>query len=95
MTENEIMSMIIEEITEYELCKFRKEKHKEYDKLNSELRELSGKVRDILSGIPPEQADVINSYIAKQSALADMDCTFLYTQGARDCVKLLKKLEIL
>ncbi len=39
--------------------------------------------------------NIINLYIAKHAALADKDCAFLYEQGVKDCVKLLKRLGVL
>ena len=66
MTEQELISMVIDEITEHKLSHYRM-----------------------------KNKDIINLYIAKHAALADKDCAFLYEQGVKDCVKLLKRLGVL
>lgn len=95
MSENEIIKMVVDEITECRLSELRKTHNEEYDKLNAEITELGDKMQAILSDLPAKSAEVINSYIAKTSALADKDCAYLYEQGAIDCVRLLKKLGVL
>lgn len=95
MTEQELILMVIDEITEYKLSEYRQENRKVYDKLNAELTQLGDKMQIILSELPQEKSEIIQSYISKNSSLADMDCTFLYMQGAKDCVKLLKKLGVI
>ena len=62
MTEQKLISLVIDEIIEHKLSHYRMK---------------------------------INLYIAKHADLADKDCAFLYAQGAKDCVKLLKRLGVL
>ena len=62
---------------------------------NAELIPLSKQMDAVLAKMPKEEADIINSYITKSSLVADKDCAFLYVQGAKDCVRLLKKLGVL
>lgn len=95
MTEQELISMIINEITEYELEQYRKENDKSYTALTDEISELSAKTQEILSKVPSGDVQIVDKYIAKSAALADKDCEYLYLQGAKDCVKLLKKLGVL
>lgn len=95
MTESELISMIVDEITEYELNKYRKSHNKEYDILNEEISCLGDKVQKLLANLPDKDAEIIQTYIEKHSSLADRDCTFLYMQGAKDCIKLLKYLDVL
>lgn len=94
MTEQELISMVIDEITEHKLSHYRM-KNKEYKELSTELTQLGSKVQSVLSELAVGKADIINLYIAKHAALADKDCVFLYEQGAKDCVKLLKRLGVL
>ncbi len=94
MTEQELISMVIGEITEHKLSHYRM-KNKEYKELSTELTQLGSKVQSVLSELAVGKADIINLYIAKHAALADKDCVFLYEQGAKDCVKLLKRLGVL
>ena len=91
MTEQELISMVIDEITEHKLSHYRM-KNKE---INTELTQLGSKVQSVLSELSAGKADIINLYIAKHAALADKDCAFLYEQGVKDCVKLLKRLGVL
>ena len=95
MTEEEIIKMVIDEITECRLGELREAHNEEYDKLTAEISALSGQMQAVLSELPAESAEVIDGYIAKTSALADKDCAYLYEQGAIDCVRLLKKLGVL
>lgn len=95
MSEQEIFSMIIDELTEHALEERRKElaaKNKDY---NADLLPLSRQLETIVSRLLKEDADIINRYINKSSAIADGDCTFLYIQGAKDCVRLLKGLGVI
>ena len=90
MTEQKLISLVIDEIIEHKLSHYRM-KNREYSKLNIELTQLGNKMQSVLA----EKADIINLYIAKHADLADKDCAFLYAQGAKDCVKLLKRLGVL
>ncbi len=95
MNEEEIFSMIIDELTEHALQEQRKSLAEQGRDYNAELTPLSKDVDAILAKLPEEEADIINRYIAKSSAVADKDCAFLYVQGAKDCVRLLKTLGVL
>lgn len=89
MTEKELIQIIIDELKEYALAE-KREQHSDYN-----LVELSKQVKDILSCLPKEKADIINQYIESKEVVADSDCRYLYIQGAKDCVKLLKRLGII
>lgn len=95
MNEEEIFNMVVDELTEYALQERRKELAAENKDYNAELTPLSKEVDAILSKLPEDDADIINDYITKSSTVADKDCAFLYVQGAKDCVRLLKKLGVL
>ena len=95
MTERELASMIIEEVIEYKLKRYRKADDAAYTALVEEISKLSIKTKDILAEIPKDKACMINEYIEKTSALADKDCAYLYEQGARDCVNALKHLGVI
>ena len=86
MTEQELISMVIDEITEHKLSHYRM-KNKEYKEINTELTQLGSKVQSVLSELSAGKAE--------HAALADKDCAFLYEQGVKDCVKLLKRLGVL
>lgn len=91
MSEQEIYKVILDELKEYHLSTYRLQNHEDYKQLNLEIITLRSKLDEIISRLSEPEAEVIDKYIAKTSALADKDCTFLYVQGAVDCVKLLKK----
>ena len=95
MLEKEIYQFILDELKEYHLSAYREQNHEEYASLNNEIINLRIKVDEILSELSKTEAEVIEQYIAKTSALADKDCSFLYVQGATDCAKLLKKIGII
>ena len=94
MTEQKLISLVIDEIIEHKLSHYRM-KNREYSKLNIVLTQLGNKMQSVLVELSAEKADIINLYIAKHADLADKDCAFLYAQGAKDCVKLLKRLGVL
>jgi hypothetical protein len=86
--------MIINELTEHALQERKNELAAENKDYTAELIPLSKEVDEILSKLPESDADIINRYISKSSAVADKDCAFLYVQGAKDCVRLLKTLGV-
>lgn len=89
MTEKELTAVIIDELKEFALAQ------KGTSKESAELIELSKQVKTILENILPEQAQIINTYINKTAAKADEDCSYLYLQEAKDCVKALKRLDVI
>ena len=95
MTEQELIKIIIDELKENALESRRNELAKKDQSYTKELTALSKKVDKILADMPKNNADIINNYISKSSVVADDDCSYLYMQGAKDCVKLLKHLGIL
>ena len=95
MTEEEIYAMILDELMEHALQKHRDELAAEGSDYNAELVPLSKEVDKILSELSPEHSDTISTYITKCALVAEKDCAFLYVQGAKDCIKLLKGLGII
>lgn len=95
MSEQELKEMIIDELKEHALENRRKELAELDNNATAELITLSKEVDKILAALPTESAEIVNAYISKSSIIAENDCRYLYEQGAKDCVKLLKQLEIL
>ena len=95
MTEQEIITMIVDEVKEYWLSQFRNEGDEEQTQLAEEIKKLGNRLQELLPNVPNETADVVNQYVAKSAFLADKDCAFLYVQGMKDCVRILKGLGIL
>ena len=91
----EIIETAIQELTELALRK-RREAFGEEEKAHSrELLELAEKTKKILSRLPVQERQVVEDYMTAINLDAQEDCEYLYVQGAKDCVELLKKLGVL
>lgn len=95
MDKNEILEMVIRELTEQALVERKKNCDEQERKLYAETGELSQKRQEILKKLSPEERQVLEDYHVNTSLIADHECAHLYVQGARDCVELLKKLGVL
>ena len=51
---------------------------------------MSTQARDIVAELPQEQQKILTDYFEKANLIADHECAFLYVQGAKDCIGLLK-----
>lgn len=94
MEKDEIFDMIIREMTELAIQK-RDEEHPEENELKEYIRELSTQVQKKLNGLPEGVKRTVTEYIEASAQAADHDCLYLYVQGAKDCIELLKKLGVL
>lgn len=94
MDRNEILELVIREMTEAALLE-RRENCAEEKLLYQEAAVLSQKRQEILGKLPQEDRQVLEEHYVKNSLLADHECRHLYVQGAKDCVELLKKLGVL
>ena len=92
MDKEEIYEMVITEMTETALLERRESCAEEEKQLYTQAGELSRKRQDILATLSPEERQVLEDYLVKTNLIADHECRYLYTQGAKDCVELLKKL---
>lgn len=92
MDKEQIFEVAIRELTENAL-EIRRENLPETElELYSEIENLSKDVQDILNELSEEQRNTIESYIDQKEYAADKECLFLYTQGAKDVIALLKEL---
>lgn len=91
MEKEEIYEMIIREMTEHALSRKREESEEE-QQLQKQIIDLSVQMKEKLEGIPEDVRQTVEEYIEISSLIADRDCAYLYVQGAKDCVELLKKL---
>ena len=95
MDKKEIYQMVLQEMTEHALVQ-RRERFKEEEQNNyQELLELSKKKQEIMAKLSPEDRQVLDDYITKTHLAAQDECEYLYVQGAKDCVELLKGLGVL
>lgn len=92
MDRNEILELVIREMTEAALLERRENCGEEEKQLYKEAGELSEQRQRILEKLSPEEHQVLEDYFLKTSLIADHECRHLYVQGAKDCVRLLKKL---
>ena len=60
-----------------------------------EIGVLSQQVRIILNKLNPNDYQVLNNYLINTSLIADHECEYLYVQGAKDCIELMKKMGVL
>lgn len=95
METEEILEMVVREMTEKALMGRREDADSGDQALSDELTELSSQVKKIKDKLSADEAEIIEDYIVKTNLIADHDCAFLYVQGAKDCVKLLKGLGVL
>lgn len=94
MEKDEIYDMVIREMTELAIQK-RDEENPEESKLKEHIQELSMKVQKELDKLPEDVKKTVMEYIETSVLAADHDCLYLYVQGAKDCIELLKRLGIL
>ena len=94
MEKDEIYDMVIREMTELAIQK-RDEEHPEENELKKHVQELSIQVQEKLNGLPVDVKRTVTEYIEASALAADHDCLYLYVQGAKDCIELLKRLGVL
>lgn len=92
MDKNEIFESVIRELTEAAIEKRKEALDDSEQQLYSEVKALSSQAREIVESLPEDQQKILTDYFEKTNLIADHECQHLYVQGARDCVKLLKKL---
>jgi len=92
MDKEEIFEMAIRELTENALVQRKENLCEDEQKIYDEVRALSTQARDLVKELPQEQQEILTDYFEKTNLIADHECAFLYVQGAKDCIGLLKKL---
>lgn len=94
MSKDEIFEMAIRELTENALNIRRDTLTDEEAQIYSDIENLSVETEKILSELPEDKHSTVTDYIDKKELAADHECAFLYAQGAKDIVALLKKLSV-
>ena len=95
MDKEQIFEMAIRELTENALEVRRENMPETESKLYFEIDKLSKEIQSILAELSEEQRNTIDRYIDKKEYTADKVCLFLYIQGAKDVIALLKKFGVL
>ena len=91
MDKEKIFEMAIRELMENALAQRKENLCEDELQLYAEVRALSTQARDIVKELSQEQQKILTDYFEKTNLIADHECAFLYVQGAKDCVELLKK----
>ncbi|MVB09644.1 hypothetical protein CAFE_03060 [Caprobacter fermentans] len=92
MSKEDIIEMVVRELTEKALEDRRENLSEEEQQPYAEVGKLSERARDITAKLPKDEQQTLEDYFVKTNLIADKECAFLYVQGAKDCVELLKKL---
>ncbi len=95
MSQEEILEVVITEITEKSLSELRDTERNNQPDLYHEVKELSNKVVKILAQMSEEDRETIEQYFDQKDRLTSKELKHLYLQGAKDCVALLKYLKII
>jgi len=94
MDREEIYEMVIREMTETAVRE-RNEHSPEDQELKNKVARLSKEMQEKIRDLPEDVRRSITDYVEATLLAADHDCMYLYEQGAKDCVALLKKLGVL
>lgn len=94
MVKDQIFEMVIREMTENALEIKRKDLPETESELYFEVGRLDRELKSILIELSVEQRKVIEDFIDKKEWIADKECLYLYIQGAKDVIALLKKLGV-
>ena len=92
MDKDKIFEMVIREMTENALSCRRENLEEGEQQLYTEVGSLSSRARDIVKELSEEKQKILIDYFEKTNMIADHECAYLYVQGAKDCVEMLKKL---
>jgi len=94
MDRKEIYEMVIREMTETAVRE-RNEHSPEEQELQDKVARLSKEMQEKTKDLPEDVKKAITDYVEATLLAADHDCLYLYVQGAKECVTLLKKLGVL
>ena len=89
MDREELYEMVIREMTETAV------RERNEQELQDKVARLSEKIQEKIKDLPEDVKKSITDYVEATLLVADHDCLYLYAQGAKDCVALLKKLGVL
>jgi len=90
----EILEMVVTELTERGIREQR-EKNPEIEDLIGEQTKLSVQVQECLATLDDEVKETLVRYYEQAESIADEQIKYLYLQGAKDCVRLLKSLGVI
>lgn len=94
MQQDEILELVITELTERGYKRQRSE-NSEVNELVLRRIKLSGQVQECVSHLSQEAQDTLEEYHNTMNILSGHQIIYLYTQGAKDCVSLLRKMGVI
>ena len=94
MRYNKILEMVITELTERGQKQQRSE-NPEINELVLRRIELSGQVQEYMSLLSKDAQDILQEYHNTMDILSGHQIRYLYLQGAKDCVSLLRELGVI
>ncbi|WP_411677793.1 hypothetical protein [Caproicibacter sp.] len=94
MEYDEIVDMVVTELTERSFQQQRAE-DEQLDRLVKRRVELSEQVEQITAGLDAETRTFLTEYSEVVGKISERDSKNIYLQGAKDCVRLLKALEVI
>lgn len=94
MEYDEIVDMVITELTERSFQQQRSE-DEQLDQLVKRRIELSGQIQQITAGLNAETQALLAEYSEVIGKISERESRYIYLQGAKDCVRLLKTLGII
>lgn len=95
MDKTEVFTILLSEMIEQTLTMRRECCDEDEQRLFDQLRALGKQADAVTARLPPEDQRVLAERSSKLDQLADRENRYLYVQGAKDCVKLLKTLGLL
>jgi len=90
----EIWEMVVTELTEQGIREQREE-NPEIESLIEDQTALSAQAQKCLAALGSEVRDTLTRYYEQAELIADKQIQYLYLQGAKDCVRLLKTLGVI
>lgn len=94
MNKKGVLEMVIREMTEIALLE-RKKTSLDMQELHNKVNNLNRQMQEKTMCLSDDIKNAITEYVEATALAADHDCMYLYVQGAKDCVELLKKLGVL
>ena len=91
---DEIVDMVVTELTERSFQQQRAE-DEQLDRLVKRRGELSEQVEQITAGLDAEARTFLTEYSEVVGKISERESKNIYLQGAKDCVRLLKALEVI
>lgn len=95
MDQKDILETVICEMTERALAIRRETCEEAEQQLYKKASALSKQKQEVLLKLTPEERQAVEDYIVTINLITQHECEYLYVQGAKDCVELLKKLGVL